>query len=297
MAKSKKAINVNGGGLSERAMLVRLSICYWVFHRKDKTVTEEVAAAKRADLDAGKWETDLIPASRMNKILAVRGQARATHFNMTLPWLDNGLRILPASVFMDYTKKMREHEALYSKAIEELVAEWPELLAGAQKRLGKLFRPEAYPSASDLRTRFRWRVGVTPMPEAGDFRVDLQDDVVADVKADIEKQVQEACREAMSDLWQRLYEAVTHIAERLTNAKGIFRDSLISNVKELCDMLPKLNILNDPALEGMRQEILKGLASEKPEELRTNEKQRTAAAKKAQDIVEKMKGLMKKGAK
>ena len=58
----------------------------------------------------------------------------------------------------------------------------------------------------------------------------------------------------------RLYEAVQHLADRLTAYKvtgeGVehpFRDTVVTNLVKLVDVLPKLNITNDPELERLAE--------------------------------------------
>ena len=58
------------------------------------------------------------------------------------------------------------------------------------------------------------------------------------------------------------------MAEKLADSDKIFRDSLINNLCDLCDLLPKLNITGDKNLDNMRKEIEQQLCRYMPENLR-----------------------------
>ena len=54
---------------------------------------------------------------------------------------------------------------------------------------------------------------------------------------------------------RRLLEKVGYFAERLGTADAIFRDSTIRNIEELIELVPGLNVLDDPNIESIRQQI------------------------------------------
>lgn len=287
---SKK--NITGGTLTERAMLVDLSITYWVTHKKDEKIADDVTKIKHADHDAGSWWTHLLPPKAMSKVLSARARARAFHFDKTLPWCNDGARVLPAAMFFDYTTKMRELQDEYMATVEELLKDYPQYVASAAKRLGSMYKADYFPPANVIRTKFRWALRVNPLPDARDFRVDLGAEQTATIRNEIEAHTQQAMQEAMGDLWQRLYETVEHLAAKMKDTDAIFRDSVIGNVKDLCDLLPKMNVMQDANLETMRETLLAGLCKEKPEELRNNKKARAKTAKTADDILKAMEGFM-----
>lgn len=280
--------------LDERAMLVYLSIGHWSGKKADTIKTDEVLKGEHAASDSGEWWTRVIPKHAVNPIVAARSRARAKHFELTLPWQDDGFRILPAAMFLKYTEAMREARTEFESAVKGLIKEYPNLVAGAAKRLGGLFKSNLFPSATELSYKFPYSLRFNPLPRAQDFRVDLGAEANQEIAQNIQQQVEEATATAMKDLWARLHDGVNRIAERLNDPKGIFRDSLIENVVDLCEMLPDLNITGNAELETARQEVLKKLAKQEPEVLRTNKAARASTAKNAQDILKKMEQFVSK---
>jgi hypothetical protein len=94
----------------------------------------------------------------------------------------------------------------------------------------------------------------------------------------------------MEDCWTRLHGVVSSMAERLSDPEKIFRDSLVENVVELVDLLPRLNLTGDSRLEDMRQVVAKKLTRHDPQTLRENQHVRKETAKAAEDILQAMAG-------
>ncbi|GIW55381.1 MAG: hypothetical protein KatS3mg082_1785 [Nitrospiraceae bacterium] len=92
----------------------------------------------------------------------------------------------------------------------------------------------------------------------------------------------------MRDLWRRLLEAVQRVVERLSAEEPRFRDTMVENLRELVDLVPRLNLTNDPRLEAMRQEIAQHLSGHAPEALRVDAAKRAAVAAKAKEIAQKI---------
>ena len=94
------------------------------------------------------------------------------------------------------------------------------------------------------------------------------------------------------DAWGRLYKHVQHIAEKLADPKGIFRDSMVENAQETCDLLTRLNIADDPNLEAMRREVEAKLISHHPDSLRNDPDLRQDTAEEARKIMDLMGSFM-----
>jgi hypothetical protein len=86
---------------------------------------------------------------------------------------------------------------------------------------------------------------------------------------------------------KRLAECLSRIHERLAQPEAIFRDSLISNARELCGVLTRLNVADDPQLESLRRQT-ELLATTEPATLRDNADVRQDTANQAQSILDAM---------
>jgi len=277
--------------LHDNAMLVTFNVSQWTGRKYDKKVSEKVELDYNA-IDAGRYNKILIAQEAIKKVNKTAGAARTFHYENTLPWDDNGARILPAANYLEYTKGMRELKAVFEAAAAELVANYGALVDEARIRLNGMFNQADYPDSYDIARKYDFKVKVNPLPAADDFRVNLNSGERDKIKSEIEARALEGQAAAMKDLWNRLHGAIKNMADKLRIENAIFRDSLINNLCELCNLLPRLNMTNDPALEDMRKEVESALCEYDPNELREDKETRKAAAAAAADLMNKMSGYM-----
>ena len=187
-------ISIPEASLSSRAMLCSLSISMWSARKHDPEASEEIAQRHGAQADAGRYHKVLLPKEALAEIHKIVSEARQEHYFMTLPWDDNGYRVLPAAAYMDHTGNMRELSNRFTPAVEALAQQFGRLVEEAKARLGGLFRVEDYPAPDDLRSKFSFETKVMPLPDAGDFRVALGDEEKERIKRQITAPSRPRCR-------------------------------------------------------------------------------------------------------
>ena len=120
--------------------------------------------------------------------------------------------------------------------------------------------------------KFAIRYRIVPVPDARHFMADLAQGETERVKRDIEQQVRTRLNDAQRDLYRRLGEAVERVGERLREDENgkplVFRDSLIENIRELVDVVPRLNIFADDDLTMLCREVKDKFAGIEPDALR-----------------------------
>lgn len=275
--------------LSERAMLIHLRTSSWLGRTKDKKVTSEVCSAKNAGADAGSWWTYLVPKHAIRNVEAARMRCRNTHFKYTLPWLDGSIRILPSAMYMTYTTEMRKVIAEHEEAVRVFLKDYPGIVSRAEKRLGKLKEGRRFPTVEEIKRKFQVFTDVMPVPEVSDFRCKLGNDELDDIRNNFETSYHDKLNDAMASVWNKLAEMIEKIEKKMKEPKGIFRNSLISNLKDFCELIPKMNLTNDNNLEQMRKEVIKKLANLNAPDLRVSKKERRKAHKTAKEIMNKLK--------
>ena len=275
--------------LSDRAMLVTLNVSQWTARKLDKRETEELARKHGTLTDIARVNKSLLPfASSLEKIHKATGSIRTYYYAQTLPWGQEGSRIIPSANYMSFVAEMRNMISAWNKLVSNFIADYPRLKEEARVLLNGLYREEDYPDTLDVERKFRADVSFFPVPDARDFRVQLADDELLRIQSEMQDRVMEAQGVAMRECWDRLYTIVKHAKEKLSDPKGIFRDSMIDNARELCALLPKLNIAGDANLERMRSEVEGALCGHSADTLRTAPDVRESAAKAMSDIMAKM---------
>jgi hypothetical protein len=96
----------------------------------------------------------------------------------------------------------------------------------------------------------------------------------------------------MRDPYERLYEHISRMVKRLSDPKGVFRDTLITGLADLCAILPGLNLTQDPQLEELRKRAESMIVHVDPQELRDRPFVRSRVAAQASEIQKVMAGFM-----
>lgn len=250
--------------LSTRAMLASLHIRTWSGRKLDKRVTDQTNRDHGADANAGRYNKLLVPAGALKPIMEIGTAARTRFYNITLPWLDSGSRIMTVHTLPEFQNEFREKREAFESARDHLLANYDDYKTQGERMLGDMFRPDDYPTAEDIRHRFSFKADYGPIPDADDFRADVPQSFVDEIKADLDRRSNDALRNAVNDIWQRVADCTQSMADKLTayrptdgdvKSAGIFRDSLVSNIADLAALLPSLNLTDDPRIATMAREL------------------------------------------
>jgi len=279
--------------IANNTMVVNLQISVWSGFKLDKGMSQKVTTEANAEADAARVNKHLVPKESLKEIVSAQGALRTHFYENTLPWGDNGDRLLPRLSFMDF---MQEHGRLneeFNNAVENFISE--KYLAARDKasfRMGELFKATDYPEPEQLRRRFAVNLDVHGVPTGQDFRVDMDSNTVDMLRQQIEAKNQERVTAAMRDVWDRLADVLGHFAGKMAD-DSVFRDSTVKNLEDLVTMLPALNVTGDPQLDAVCQDITDTLIGYTPKDLRKDSAVRQAAAQESKRIIEQMSGFMK----
>ncbi len=282
--------------LASRAMLVSISISSWSGRKLDRKVTDEVNTARGAASDAGRYNKLLLPKEALDAIHKKASSIRNEFYGRTLPWMDDGQRIMAANAYLQHTQWIARQRASFEQLVEEFLARYPDYVEEAKQRLNTMFVAADYPPVELLREKFSINVMVLNVPNGDDFRVAMSDAQAEQIRADIESKVTEASQNAVKDVYKRITEKLTLMVERLNNykpgtrterAQGVFKSSLVENIRDLINVMPALNITGDPELDRLA-ERLKDVTVYDANVLKANTAKRQDTAAEAQAILDSM---------
>jgi len=279
--------------LDEKALLVTLAVSQWTARKKDKAATADIIAQAGAVHSAGAFNKALLPDNVALKTIHQKTTSIRTKFyKNTLCWGLQGVQLLPSKNYMNFSTEFRQDKADWEKLVAVFCDDYENKMQTAQQQLGGLHNPDDYPSVHEVRNKFRMKMHVTPVP-SNDFRVQAVDDAeIERIRQDMKAEADAFMAEAMQDLWQRLYTPVKLATEKLVDPRSIFNDSLVGNLREICELLPRLNVTDDPDLEAMRQLVEGKLAHYHPDNWRNDPDLRKDVAVDAKDIMDKMGAFM-----
>ena len=255
--------------LASRAMLVSLKITGWGGKVYDRNATEVVARSHNAATDAGRYTKSLLHKQALAKIAKIGGEARAYHYEVTMPWTD-GQRLLPVTLYDVYRQNMDRFQEKRVDARNELVTHYDMWLDEAKERLGDLFNPAEYPSRETLATKYEIFVDIVPVPDEKHFIADLAEEEKREVQRSIQAQVEARLKGAVGDLYERVHSLVELATASLD--KGGFTKPLMANIQSLLGVLPGLNITNDSGITVLLSKMHRAVEGVEAEELRPKHK-------------------------
>lgn len=280
--------------ISSSAVLVELNISVWTANKLDKGATEAVLSNNSASKDSAQVRKNLMAGTdKRKKISDYAAKARLYHNQTTLSWSDKGARLLPTSLFMDYKQNMNVYQQNMNTMIEDFYANYADLIDLAKHHMGDLFNPYDYPSIEELRNKFGFRLVFSPLPESGDFRLDIPKADMVEMQDKYESAFNDRLKDAMREPWDKLHKTLTHISEKLTDVEGDdetkkrYHDTLITNAQELCGLLTHLNVTKDPLLENARRSLELTMLGVDIEAIKESPDVRSSVKAKVDDILKK----------
>ena len=280
--------------ISSSAVLVELNISVWTANKLDKGATEAVLSNNSASKDSAQVRKNLMAGTdKRKKISDYAAKARLYHNQTTLSWSDKGARLLPTSLFLDYKSNMNVYQKNMNTMIEDFYVNYADLIDLPKHHMGDLFNPYDYPSIEELRSKFGSRLVFSPLPEGGDFRLDIPKADMEELGEQYESAFNDRLKDAMREPWEKLHKTLTHISEKLTDVEGDdetkkrYHDTLITNAQELCGLLSHLNVTKDPLLENARRSLELTMLGVDIEAIKESPDVRSSVKAKVDDILSK----------
>lgn len=280
--------------ITERAMLAAVHISTWTATKHDRKISRDVANQHGAHQGAGRYNKQLLHgADKLDELRTLAGQIRQYFYKITLPWSDEGFRLLPSNFYFDLMSRMREFEASFDQGVDSFLTVYPQYVDQVRPELNGLFREEDYPSAEKLRSKFGIKLEILPIPSGGDFRVQMSEEEQARVSHEIDASVRQSLSRGTDDLWKRLREVVSHMVERLNEPESRFHGSLVTNVFDLVEILPRLNVNQDEDLNRFAEQVRQRLCNHSAHDLKKQDSLRFTTAHEAAGIVSQIYDTLK----
>jgi hypothetical protein len=284
--------------LQDSAILVNVTNHTWTINRKDRNATAKVERATRAKHGRAFGGKVLIEKEYLDKIKRVQGKIGNYTRSVTFAWLDDGSRIMPTEVYLDYLSKVGELKDDLEIAIDEFCAIYPDLVEEAQDDLGDMFNPREFPSVGEIRRRFSVDIKFYPLPAASDFRCKLRQTEVDRMSNELETMLEHRLEGTVDELLNSTYDHVKHVLDALERTEQKVRDDkggktfndnmLVKHVFECSNLMGKMNLTGNKDIEKMRKAIKSKLGKYDVEELRDKGVGGTAARREVSKAARKL---------
>jgi len=287
--------------IHETALLVAYHNGRWGVRKQEKQESRKIEANKNAEHGVFSVSKSLMAGSAMKTINAAHSKAKATHVLLTSPWDRNGTGIIACKAYAEYARLMQECKHSFNAAVQAFCHDdLEELILAEQVRQGDSFNRDDYPDADDIFSRFSFEVDVNELPRAKDIRVDVSNAERKAIASNIERRNNERIETAVksifkriADVTEKMHKSLSEYKKKDSDGKGSgFQDSLVSNVLEVANILPDLNITNDKRITELHKQLTDELCGNAAIMLKSKDDLRNDTARKAKKIFDKVSQYM-----
>ena len=239
-------------------LLYRPSLSIWTARKLDKNESQRVAQTNGAVDGAANVHKALLPnCPELQAIQKWAGGFRDFVYTRTLPWDDGGWRVGKALAHLQFMSDLSDRITCGRALCEDFYAVYDKRVAEARFELSHLFNPSDYPTLAQVKARFNFQIEVMPLPNTDDFRVvdGLPQEEANVLVGKATSAVEQRIDAAMQDAYARLHLVVSKMANTLgaydRNEIKKFNDTLVTNISEVVELMPSLNLTNDPKLADL----------------------------------------------
>lgn len=276
--------------IQDKAILVSLTVKEPSGSKKDREAAEAVEREFDTASGSGSFSKALFGES-LREYSRAKGKIRDYFNSRTLPWGENGIRILPSASLFKFREDVEGFKKTLAEEAEKVVDALPEIKAAAMVRLGKLYRETEFPTPAQLRAKLGIRVKFYPLPNTTDFRVTLSMQEKAILEEQLRETLEDTQKAATADLLKRMSERVKGLLLTLDKDKAP-KEETLKRALDLCQSCKELNLWGDPEITRNVGEIEKTLSGKTEAALSQSSVERKVLSTSLQEVMEKMSGFM-----
>jgi len=267
---------------------VKLSFSWLGTQRKLSDVQTKQAA------DTFHAATDLVTASKRlidtknatyRTLTTLKSQASGYWRSMTLPYPQDGIRLIKQSDIAAFEDKMREFKEQLSAAAANLQLEYESIKEAAREKLGDLFNPADYPPTLEGVFDIKWEY---PPVEPPNYLMTFNPELYQQEQSRIQQRFETAVVMAENAFAEQLQDMIAHLVERLTDepdgTKKTFKSSAIENFREFYAEFQRMNIRSNAQLERLVERATNIVGGVDAAELRKNNDVRQTIANQMNEV-------------
>jgi len=253
--------------IASSAMTVELSMSIWTARKKDHKASDDVASMNSADKGVANVTKNLLGnCDELTALQKFAGNLRNLHYSMTMPWSDNGQRLVTTMQYFKYNEVMTEMIDEGWRMVDNFLNVYDWKVMDAQAKLGAMFNRDEYPTRDAIRGKFAFRLSYEELPDGGntgDWRLDLPHEAMQTLRTNYANSFNLKIKGAMDDVWTRLHTNLTRLVRQLDvdeEGKGNrLYDTVFDQALSLTEMLGTCNVTGDTQMEAMKRQLEQAL--------------------------------------
>jgi hypothetical protein len=274
-AADNQTVESTARELRQTTGAVKLSFSWLGTRRKLSDAQTKQAA------DTFEASTDLVSASKKlidtkhpaySAATTIKSQAASFWRGITLPYPQDGVRLIKQSDIPVFEAKMQEFKEQLDIAVANLQLEYEALKVRAREQLGSLYNAEDYPQTLEGVFAITWEY---PPIEPPQYLMSFNTQLYEQVQHRVQQRFENAVTLAEQAFAEELSGLVSHLIERLTadpdGKKKSFRANAVENFKEFYDNFKRMNVRSNVQLESLISQAHNLVSGIDPAELRQNQ--------------------------
>lgn len=255
--------------VAARTKLAMLQTGAWRATRLHRGETR--AENARHNTDAARVMVRVTDHPALRDLGKLHAAAYAEHKSLTLPTVQDGMRLLPVGRELEHAERMSKYADQHDTIVRAFLADYDNEAAVAPQRLNGLYDASMWPTHNAVAGKFTFRTRYLATPTDGAW---------ADWLA-------ESSQAAEEELRERLTEALERVRDRC-RSDGKLYATVFDSIRELADLVPDLDFAGNfaPVVTAM-----KPLTKIHADVIRDDEDGRKQAAKRAASILSVLGGV------
>ena len=123
--------------------------------------------------------------AELDAVQKLTGNIRNMHYSMTMPWSDTGMRLVPTAKYFKYHQQMTAIQTEWEHLVTTFLDAYDWEIS-RHKQSWVTCLSDDYPTVSALTNKFAFRLSYIPLPDAGDFRIDIGNEAMEQVRSHYE---------------------------------------------------------------------------------------------------------------
>ena len=257
--------------LSDKAILISVSISCFTGLKKDKGATNQVANDNNISTAEGnvRVSKNLMKGKSLAKVLSAAQKIRLSYYAITAGWGEN-VRICKVSQFQNVKLRLEKEIREFNDAVTLAVDDYQNMIDADRVKLGSLFNEFDYPSRANFAASFSAKISVAQV-EKSDFRNNvLSEEDINEINQQIADRIKENSLEVEKDLVGRVQEKLNHLMSRLLS-DGKFHASALESVTCAINEARNLNINDNQKIEELFDKVEQSVGKLVPEAIRISD--------------------------
>lgn len=290
--------------LRQVSMIAEIDTSALGMTRTDKEASRDANTHAHARTDAGRVVVQRFAGADElpKRIMDLQKEAHDNLKRVSTQWGAGKRRLLPNANFQGWISAQRDIQDKFNLAVSTFIDKSDEVLAQARSNLGN-FKVDL-PTKKDIEESYSLSYQLEPIPDGAQFQGSAE--VETYLREQFEANIAASVQEARQDALRRLADPLSKLVERMDaynkreveiasgkdpGKTGIFRDSVVENLKEVSKVFASFNVLGDPKLTEISR-MVEAFNKIDADILRKRGDIRTAAAERAKEVLSQLDDLL-----